>query len=204
MTFRLKRVDEDERRSYVRARAVTSFREPLRDPAARIPGIGAERGRQEDGPPAGRRAHLHGDEGTRLAESAGTVEQQVAAVLDAFAAAWSARDLQRAADLWDEQEGSLSYIAEELGEVLFDRDRIVEHLLRTEHRLTASRVSLGDVRVRELAPGLALATFTCRWEFEWVAYSRVSAVLRQRGPRWCFVHYMEAPFHMEDWSREAQ
>jgi hypothetical protein len=127
-----------------------------------------------------------------------SVERQVAAMIDDYADAWSARDLQRVADQWDAAGEPLSYIAEELGEVLYDRERIVEHLLRTEHRLGASRVSVSDVRVRELAPGLALATFICRWEFEWVAYSRVSAVFRQRGRGWRFVHYMEAPFHMED------
>jgi hypothetical protein len=136
-------------------------------------------------------------EPVRERQAEGT-EQQVAAVLGAYAAAWSAHDLQRVADLWDETEEPLSYIAEELGEILYDRGHIADHLLRTEHRLTSPHVSVRDVRVRELAPGLALATFICRWEFEWVAYSRVSAVFRHRGQGWRFVHYMEAPFHMED------
>ncbi|KQV94128.1 nuclear transport factor 2 family protein [Streptomyces sp. Root369] len=131
------------------------------------------------------------------AESAAT--EDVAATLEEYAAAWTALDLQRVADQWDRQDHEVTYIAEELGEVLVGHERISEHLLRTEHRITTSRASLRDVHVRELEPGLVLATFICRWDFEWVAYSRVSAVLRRRGTRWLFAHYMEAPFHMEDW-----
>ncbi|MFJ9565154.1 nuclear transport factor 2 family protein [Streptomyces fuscichromogenes] len=131
------------------------------------------------------------------------MRQEILAVLDRYADAWSSRDLQRVADLWDEGDDGLTYVAEELGEVLLDRERIVEHLLRTEHRLAIARVSLRDVHVRELAPGLALASFVCRWDLEWVSHSRVSVVLRRRGARWSFVHYMEAPFHMEDRGDES-
>ena len=37
-----------------------------------------------------------------------------------------------------------------------------------------------------------------------VTYSRVSALLRRRGTRWLIAHYMEAPFHMEDWDRQGR
>ncbi|MFG2029670.1 nuclear transport factor 2 family protein [Streptomyces sp. NPDC048825] len=133
-----------------------------------------------------------------------TATEDVAAALQEYAAAWTALDLQRVADQWDRQDPEVTYIAEELGEVLVGPERISEHLLRTEHRISASSVSLRDVHVRELAPGLALATFICRWEFEWVTYSRVSALLRRRDMRWLFTHYMEAPFHMEDWDSRAE
>ncbi|MEH0551044.1 hypothetical protein [Streptomyces sp. B21-101] len=133
-----------------------------------------------------------------------TATEGVAPVLQEYAAAWTALDLQSVADQWDRQDHEVTYIAEELGEVLVGHERISEHLLRTEHRISASSVSLRDVHVRELAPGLVLATFICRWDFEWVTYSRVSALLRRRGTRWLFAHYMEAPFHMEDWDRQGR
>ena len=122
----------------------------------------------------------------------------VTAVLDEYTHAWSARDLQRVADLWDD-DPEATYVAEELGEVLVGRERIAEHLLRTENRLTGTtRVDVTDVSARELAEGLVLASFVCRWQFDWVTYSRVGVILRRRGPRWRFVHYMESPFHLEE------
>ncbi|WP_158013142.1 hypothetical protein [Streptomyces sp. Root369] len=87
-----------------------------------------------------------------------TATEGVAPVLQEYAAAWTALDLQSVADQWDRQDHEVTYIAEELGEVLVGHERISEHLLRTEHRINASSVSLRDVHVRELAPGLALAT----------------------------------------------
>lgn len=133
-----------------------------------------------------------------------TVAAQVTAVLDEYAAAWTDRDLQRIADRWDEPAEGLSYIAEELGEILLDRASITDHLLRTENRVGTSRVRLRDIHVQTLADGLALATFVCRWDLDWTSYSRVSMILRQRGGTWRFVHYMEAPFHMEDWPDENE
>lgn len=133
-----------------------------------------------------------------------TVAAQVIAALDEYASAWTARDLQRIADRWDEPNTGLSYIAEELGEILRDRASITDHLLRTEYRVTASRVRLRDIHVHELADGLALATFICRWDLDWTSYSRVSTILRRRAGMWRFVHYMEAPFHMEDWPDENE
>jgi hypothetical protein len=126
------------------------------------------------------------------------LDQQIAAVLSEYTKAWSAADLQRVADLWDEAEAAPTYVAEELAEVLCDHGSISAHLLRTEQRLVAADISVSDLRVSELAPGLALAVYLCRWQFEWVTYTRVSAVFRQRGRAWRFVHYMEAPFHRED------
>ncbi len=122
----------------------------------------------------------------------------VVEVLDRYVTAWSERDLQSVADLWDDEGAPVSYVGEELGEVLLDRERITEHLLRTEYRVTSARVSLSELHVQELTPDLALATFVCRWELEWVSYSRVSALLRNGSSGWRFVHYMEAPFHLED------
>lgn len=130
--------------------------------------------------------------------AASRLEKQVAAVLDEYAAAWSAADLQRVADLWDDQETAPTYVADEIADVLCDHESISAHLLRTEHRLTAASISVSELRVSELAPGLALAVFLCRWQLDWATYTRVSAVFRRRGQSWRFVHYMEAPFHVED------
>ena len=128
---------------------------------------------------------------------------EVEAVLSTYAEAWSARDLRRVAELWDPRETHPTYIAEELADVLVEHEQIVEHLVRTEQRLDLSLVTLHELQVREIAPNVALATFVCRWGFEWVSYSRVSALFRRREGRWRFIHYMEAPFQMEEGSDEG-
>ena len=122
----------------------------------------------------------------------------VAAAIDGYTSAWSAGDLQRVADLWAHEE-NLSYVAEELSEILTDRDRIVQHLLQTEHRLAQSTVSVKDLAVQRLDEHLALATFICRWELDCTSYSRVAVILRPKDSRWRFIHYMESPFHLENW-----
>jgi len=137
-----------------------------------------------------------------VTKTAIAVADEIAVVLDEYAAAWSARDLHRVARLWDEQETSPTYAAEELAEVLTDRASIVEHLTRTESRLEETRVTIGRTQVTELGEDLVLAVFHCRWELEWVSFSRVGAIFRRREDGWRFAHYMEAPFHAEDWVDE--
>jgi uncharacterized protein (TIGR02246 family) len=126
------------------------------------------------------------------------IADQIVAVLDEFAAAWSAHDADRVASLWEE-DGAPTYLAEELGVVLVGRASIVEHLARTAHRLSDAEMSVRHVQVRELTDDLVLAIFHTRWQVEWVSYSRVSAIFRRQQGRWLFAHYMEAPFHTEDW-----
>ena len=137
-----------------------------------------------------------------MTKTAVAVADQIAAVLDEYAAAWSSRDLHRVARLWDEQEPSPTYVAEELAEVLTDLGSIVEHLTRTESRLEETRVTIGRTQVTELSDELVLAVFHCRWDLEWVSFSRISAIFRRRENGWRFTHYMEAPFHAEDWVDE--
>ena len=137
-----------------------------------------------------------------MTKTAIAVADEIAVVLDEYAAAWSARDLRRVARLWDEQEPSPTYAAEELAEVLTDRASIVEHLTRTESRLEETRVTIGRTQVTELGEDLVLAVFHCRWELEWVSFSRVGAIFRRREDGWRFAHYLEAPFHAEDWVDE--
>ena len=137
-----------------------------------------------------------------MTKTAIAVADEIAVVLDEYAAAWSARDLRRVARLWDEQEPSPTYAAEELAEVLTDRASIVEHLTRTESRLEETLVTIGRTQVTELGEDLVLAVFHCRWELEWVSFSRVGAIFRRREDGWRFAHYMEAPFHAEDWVDE--
>ena len=137
-----------------------------------------------------------------MTKTAIAVADEIAVVLDEYAAAWSARALRRVARLWDEQEPSPTYAAEELAEVLTDRASIVEHLTRTESRLEETRVTIGRTQVTELGEDLVLAVFHCRWELEWVSFSRVGAIFRRREDGWRFAHYMEAPFHAEDWVDE--
>jgi hypothetical protein len=125
-----------------------------------------------------------------------TSKTEIAQLLADHAAAWSRLDLHRVADDWDPAEPSPSYVAEELGDVLLDHQSIVSHLLRTEHRLTSVNVTISELEVCELAPDLAVAIYVCRWEFDWVSYTRVSAILRRRDGVWRFLHFMEAPFHV--------
>jgi len=130
--------------------------------------------------------------------------QEIGELLEVFATAWSKVDLQRVAEQWDPVEPGSTYVAEELGEVLHGHQEIVSHLMRSEHRIASAEVEISEVEVRLLADDLALAVFVVRWFFEWVSYSRVSAVFRRRAGQWRFVHYMEAPHHLEDGDAELR
>ena len=87
---------------------------------------------------------------------------------------WRSRDLQRVADQWDPDGDEVSYVADELAEVLHDRPAVVDHLSRTEQRLGAAKMDLSEITVQPLGDEFVLTTFVCRWEFEWVSHSRVS------------------------------
>jgi hypothetical protein len=117
--------------------------------------------------------------------------------VEQWAAAWSSMALDRVAKMWDVEAPRVSYIAEELGEVLRTPDAVEEHLLRTEERIGPSKVEVEELAVTPIGSDLVVVDFVCRWQLQWVSHSRIAAVLRRRADGWSFVHYMEAPYHKE-------
>lgn len=113
-------------------------------------------------------------------------------------ARWNRHDLNSLIDCWDRDEADPIYLAEEALEPLVGWDAIANYWASTQRSLRRISLRTWDLRVREVAPGLALAF----WQMHWNADTgstliggdvRVSALLRETAAGWRFIHYVEAP-----------
>ena len=130
-----------------------------------------------------------------------SMQDDIAAYLDRYFAAWNRYDVAAMTSLWDEEEAMPIYLAEEsdprIGwpaiQAYWGIDRSRSERLVTWHNLTA----------KEAAPGLAITLFDANWS-TYIPGSRlypkpfggpvrITAALRRKAAGWRMFHYVEAP-----------
>jgi hypothetical protein len=135
----------------------------------------------------------------------GSLQDEVAELLDELARYWSALELRRMPELWDETDPEPIYIAEELRYPVVGWSAFEEYWIRLSGRLRGVSYRTGELRTRVIGPDLALACLVIDWELLPVeaetanrGQSRATAVLRRTPAGWRFIHWMEAPIHLTD------
>lgn len=130
-----------------------------------------------------------------------SVHDEIAAYLDVYFEAWNRYDVAAMTALWDEDEATPIYFAEESDPrvgwpAILDYwgiDRSASERLLTWRDLTA----------KEAAPGLAITLFDANWS-TYIPGSRlyprpfggpvrITAALRRKTIGWRMFHYVEAP-----------
>lgn len=126
---------------------------------------------------------------------------QIEAFLASYAEAYNRQDYQALLAMWDADDPDVLYLAEEADPPLQGWDAL-RHYFNPRpgvQVLDGIRNRYSGVRARELAPGLALATYRLDFEIKvrglkaMASWDRIVAVFRDRGQGWKLTAYAEAP-----------
>lgn len=138
------------------------------------------------------------------------VEAAVREVVVETAERWNSQDFATVLGLWDPDEPFPTYLAEEQSQWFIGWDRLREYLdpPRPSPAIEAIREEMHDIRVKQIAPDLAIAVWYMHFEMKAIASKpigeniRVSAVLRNTSDGWRYIHWAEspktAPVYLED------
>ncbi|MCL6648762.1 MAG: nuclear transport factor 2 family protein [Chloroflexi bacterium] len=130
------------------------------------------------------------------------LREEIASLLAEWQRCWCQKDVVGLAQFWDLTDPEPLYVAEEASEPMFSYDRIQAYWAETARQIDRLSVRVSDLRVREVAPGVALLFFRLHWD---AAIGnrppiggdvRVSAALRRTPAGWRFFHYLEGPLAM--------
>lgn len=130
-----------------------------------------------------------------------TLSADIEAFLNDYIAAWNAYDVPRLRSLWDPDEESPIYVAEEL-DPLFGWSAL-EKYWAVDRGASERFIKYWDLKAKEVVPGIAIAFYQMSWNvyFRNVrlyprpigGQVRVSAHLRRTPAGWRLFHYVEAP-----------
>lgn len=122
------------------------------------------------------------------------------ALLADYYAKFGAFDFAALRGHWDVEDPEPIYLAEEIGAFLYDWPAIERYWADTRRVLERLAARHWDLRVRLLAPGLAIGTWRMHWDCEVRGQPkpvggevRVTATFRRKPAGWKLVHYVEAP-----------
>ena len=129
------------------------------------------------------------------------VEKGVVATLEETARRWNSQDFASLLELWDPSEAFPTYLAEEQAQWFIGWDRLREYFdpPRPNPAVEAIREEMYDIRVKQIAPDLAIAVWYMHFEMKVIASNpigeniRVSAVLRNTPDGWRYIHWAESP-----------
>ncbi|MDH3511933.1 MAG: nuclear transport factor 2 family protein [Gammaproteobacteria bacterium] len=129
------------------------------------------------------------------------IEAAVIDVVNETAARWNSQDYATLLELWDPDEAFPTYLAEEQAEWFIGWDRLRGYLdpPRPNPVVEAIREEMRDIKVKQIAPDLAIAVWEMHFEMKTIGSNpigeevRVSAVLRNTDEGWRYIHWAESP-----------
>lgn len=129
------------------------------------------------------------------------VRAGVTAIVEETAKRWTSQDFATLLALWDPAEAYPTYLAEEQSEWFVGWDRLRAYLdpPRPNPAIEAIRMFAEDVRVKQIAPDLAIGIWNWHFEMKVIASKpigedvRVSGVFRKTADGWRYIHYAESP-----------
>jgi hypothetical protein len=138
------------------------------------------------------------------------VRTDVTAIVKETANRWNSQDYATLLGLWDPAEAYPTYLAEEQAEWFVGWDRLRAYLdpPRPVPVIEAIRMFAEDIRVKQIAPDLAIGIWNWHFEMKTIGSKpigedvRVSGVFRKTADGWRYIHYAEspktAPVYLED------
>jgi hypothetical protein len=130
-----------------------------------------------------------------------TLQEELQLLLGRFEEIWSRCKPTELRDLWDPNERSPFYIAEEIAQPLYGWEAIEDYWREAEQLLVKFSVRCFDLNCKEVAADLAVLNYIMHWNgiVRGMEHSplgldvRVSALLRRSDAGWRFCHYVESP-----------
>jgi hypothetical protein len=150
----------------------------------------------------GRALALQATDTNREDGTMSTLQEDIQAVFDSYVAHWNNYEADAMAAFWDRDEPDPIYVAEEI-DPLRGWDALEAYWRGAVPNTTEHLITIRDLTVREIAPGVAHAF----WQMGWNVYFsterlyakpiggevRATALLREKPDGWKFFHWIEAP-----------
>lgn len=135
------------------------------------------------------------------ASSAADVVAEVSAVIHATAERWNSQDYASVLELWDPDEPTPYYLAEEQDDWFIGWEPLRRYLAppQPSPAVQGIREEMRDIHVKQIAPDLAIAAWWLHFEMKIIGRPpigeevRVSAVLRRKPAGWRYIHWAESP-----------
>jgi hypothetical protein len=137
---------------------------------------------------------------------------EIAAVLDRTAAVWNSQHFYRLKDVWDGNDPEPWYVPEEVRTPFYSWPEIEKYWGPERRVLRAFRWGYDDLRVKSVAPDLALAIFNHYYELELAlgkppppptaGFDRCLTIFRRTAGGWRHVLYAQCPSGPELYVRE--
>jgi len=129
------------------------------------------------------------------------VQAEVTAVIHATAEAWNSQDFASVLNLWDPDEPTPSYLAEEQDDWFIGWEKLRAYLdpPKPSPAVQGIREEMRAIHVRQIGPELAIAAWRMHFEMKIIGRRpigeevRVSAVLRRTAAGWRYIHWAESP-----------
>ena len=125
---------------------------------------------------------------------------ELAAVVEAFYSAWSARDQQRLLAMWATDDPACSYLPAKAERRLIGADAVTGFIAERTTTFQTIRMRPHNIHLRRLTDDLGSLFAEVDWALKKTSTSkaiggtlRVSGVLRRSAGSWRFCHYAEAP-----------
>ncbi len=139
---------------------------------------------------------------SRSTDSDPMLHAEISAVLDDYMTRWSASDMDGLQQLWDADEPSPIYVAEER-EPLIGWEAVRGYWRPPRPGTLERQISYADLHVRRVAGDVALAFYTLSWNL-YIRRSpvyprpfggkvRATTLLRRRPAGWRLFHHIEGP-----------
>jgi hypothetical protein len=127
------------------------------------------------------------------------LQQEIEGVIHETARRWNSQYWSSVLDLWDADEPMPMYLAEEQRNWFVGWGPIKAYLQSDAEIIDALRETMSNIRVRRIAPDLAVAAYNMHFEMQLRGSApigediRVTAIFRRKPDGWKYIHYAEAP-----------
>lgn len=128
------------------------------------------------------------------------VKAEIEAVIHDMAGRWAADTWTSIPDdLWDPDEPTPMYLAEEQAGWLIGWDQVRGYFNPQGGFMEAASYEASNIQVRQIADDLAVATWNIYWQMKGRRMApigerlRANGIFRRTGAGWKFIHYGEAP-----------
>lgn len=146
------------------------------------------------------------------AATGSVVHAEIAGVLDRTADAWNSQHFYHLKDVWDAGDPEPWYVPEEILSPFFSWPEIEKYWGPERRVLRAFRWRYDNLRVKVLAPDLAVALFNHYYELELAlgrpppaptaGFDRVLTLFRRTGDGWRHILYAQCPYGPDLYVRE--
>ena len=138
---------------------------------------------------------------TAMAETSEKVTGDIEATIHATADRWNSQDFATVLELWDTNEPTPFYLAEEQDDWFIGWEALRAYLdpPRPSPMIYGIREEMHNIKVNQIAPDLAMAAWDMHFEMKMGRSKpigedvRVSAILRQTPEGWRYIYWAESP-----------